>query len=458
MLLAVATFAVLARTLSISQFGVLAFSITFSEIVAAVIDFGMSYHAIRTIAQGGNAVDLHRRGLWLRVLIPLPVFAGAACLLYLGYDASWRGALFVGVLGGLVKANQNYVLSFYTGRERLEFVGVVHFLSALMVAAATIGGLVAGVRSPGFLMGLRVGALVPLLIFSYYRMLVDFGAAVAPSPLRDVRQVFADVLPFGLFFLGGILYFQADSLILSLILEKEAVGVYQAAVRVIITFEALPIVVATAAYPTLARLYNDDRDVCADLLVLLTRLLTLVGTALAFGTYGMRSTVIHALYSQNLARSAPVLALLAFLLPVRFFAYAPGMAVTVGGQQRSRTIAVYLCVALSVLGNLYAIPRWGLGGAATMSLATSSLLALLYVSLQRVTALRRMLKDVVGPAALASIAPLLMLMRGSGTDLSELGRTALLVAVFLVGAAGAGLIRRGELRRGLRYLVAKKID
>jgi O-antigen/teichoic acid export membrane protein len=83
--------------------------------------------------------------------------------------------------------------------------------------------------------------------------------------------------------------------------------------------------------------------------------------------------------SEMFAAAAPLLRVFAFVIVIRFTVETSALVLTVSRAQEWRMRIVVFLTVFNVVLNLFAIPRYGVTGAAAVSLITSIVAGLLYV-------------------------------------------------------------------------------
>ena len=95
--------------------------------------------------------------------------------------------------------------------------------------------------------------------------LVLIFKVISPPQVFSIDYKFAfkfvkDSIPFGIFILGGMLYFQADTIMLSIMKNQAAVGIYQAPMRLLLMLDIFPSLLSTAMYPTISRTFIRSKN------------------------------------------------------------------------------------------------------------------------------------------------------------------------------------------------------
>jgi O-antigen/teichoic acid export membrane protein len=182
--------------------------------------------------------------------------------------------------------------------------------------------------------------------------------------------------------LFGTLFFQLDTILLALWRGDLAVGMYQAVMRIVIIVLVVPDIIVSAVLPTLAKLHVDDEKRWKEMGRLLAKTLMYFGLPFGVIFFVYADQVISLAYgSSRFTESIPVLRLFALIVVIRYAGEAYALLLTTSQQQSKRTATTIASTVLNVVLNAYAIPRYGIEGAAGVSLITNVFAVFAYVFL-----------------------------------------------------------------------------
>lgn len=186
-------------------------------------------------------------------------------------------------------------------------------------------------------------------------------------------------LTFGLHMLFSTLYFQIDTILLDRLSGQEAVGQYQAVMKLAALVLVLNEVAITAMIPVLAQTFSTDEDRWFRIAKVVCKSLLLIGGFIGLVFFVSPVEILQMVYGTGVFdASVPVMRIFGVILLIRFFMETYAMMLTSAKKQQSRTIVVVLATIANVSANLILIPRFGILGAAWVSLATNALIALAY--------------------------------------------------------------------------------
>lgn len=173
---------------------------------------------------------------------------------------------------------------------------------------------------------------------------------------------------------SGVLYAQADTLILGSMKGAKAVGIYGIADRGSDLIMVLTLVVSTALAPQVAKLYaSGDIDGIERVVIKFARatFLCSLPIALAFVSFGYWYLLVF--YGSAFTAGQRALTILSIGKILSVMLGLPGMILIMTGYERDAARAIGLSAIITILLNLVLIPFWGLEGTAIATASTTIL-------------------------------------------------------------------------------------
>jgi O-antigen/teichoic acid export membrane protein len=169
-------------------------------------------------------------------------------------------------------------------------------------------------------------------------------------------------------------------MLISLWRGDHEVGIYQSVFRIIALCLILPDITIAATLPSLARLYDNDRMQWIKLGSVLNRMLIHIGLFLGLFLIVGAESIINVLYglkSYNAAVS--LMKIFGIVVIIRYSVEIPALMLTTSRQQYKRMFLVVVATVVNVLLNMIAIPKYGIYGAAIVSLIVNALVGIGYI-------------------------------------------------------------------------------
>lgn len=326
----------------------------------------------------------NRPGL-VRVLREASTLAGVAALLMTGvmaasafvldYEPATRAAVLILACAVLPQTWFSLLESAAVAEERTEHLLAASLAEHALKVMGGIGLLLAGHGLAGVLWAAVAGrwAACGVLGVLLRRDGVGLGASWNTAGLRRLA---AEIPTFATISIFATLYWRLDMLMLSRLAPLEAAGLYGAAWRVLSVAMILPQSISLAFYPRLVRQYREGPSKLEALAEPALRYLTALAIPMACCAPFVAGEGLALLAGEPFRAAATTVSILLWtLVPfclVRFHAH---LLVAAHLQRVDMLLNVAMSVANLAL-NLVFIPRWGHVGAATATLASMTLYAL----------------------------------------------------------------------------------
>ena len=423
----------LARLVGAEGYGAISYALSLAALVSTVTDLGIS----GVITREGSR---HRDGQ-LRYLATGAAAKGGLVLVAAAALAAWGllgapSAALMPLVIAIVAFDgvRDLVSALFRAQERMELEAYVQLATNGAIAVlALVAALALG--SPAWILGgYAAGCFV--------------GALAALWPLRGslrslhgrfdrslVRSLVRSSWTFGIVGLVGGVMLNTDAIMLALFRPAAEVGYYAAAQRVVALAYVLPLPVASAIFPLVARL-ADDRARFKEVVEGASRFLLVIGTGGAIALLAGSGAVISLLYGKEYEPAGLSLAIMSLTLVPSFLVASLGNALFALRKERALVGYAVVAVIANVGANLLLIPRFGGPGSALATLlAQVALLGYLAVVLRRaagVSVLRGIPELAVGTLAGMIVAIAVIFLGVNGIIAGIAGGCAFLFALYLI--------------------------
>lgn len=351
--------------------------IVFLQFFGILVDMGLYIILTTKISEPGADVDSLVSNIFTIRLISAIVFLGIAPLLVLFFPYPSI------IKTGVAVASLSFL--FITLNQVLQGVFQKN-LKMFLVTVSEVAGrltLLLGVYLAIHLEKDLLTILAVVVLGSFVNFLLTFVFSrkfVRIRPSFDFavwKKVIVDAYPIALAILFNLVYFKADTLILSLLKPQEHVGIYGAPYKileVLITFPAmfagLTIPVLTAAY--VAR----DMERFKRVIRKAFDFMVMIAVPMAVGTYFLAGPIMLFIAGDEFSESGKVLQILIVATSIIFVGGLFGHTVVVVKKQKQILWAYAAIAIISVAGYLILIPRYSYIGAASMTVVSELLITL----------------------------------------------------------------------------------
>ena len=347
--LAVLINALMARYLGAETFGYLYLAGTFAGFGMLAVGWGHEGVLPAMVAQDHSSAGmlLGSSFVW-RTALGFVVYGVLAVICHLlGYDSEMQWALALVFAGAVLTSFVQACKDTIRGFERADIPAYSHVGQQILWAALVTAVLLLGGRMRSALIAMLVTQVIVLILIM--RTLPGVGVGRLSIQKTALKSLFVGGTPFVFLGLAMALQPNIDAIYLSKLGSLEAVGWYAVARRLIglLLFPAAALI--GALYPTLCRLWTEDR---ADYMrvargSLHSVALLVMPVALGCGLY---PDIGIAVFSKKaFGPAADDLRVLSLFLFLVYFSMPVGTCVLASGKQRAWSIVQSLCVVVSLV-------------------------------------------------------------------------------------------------------------
>lgn len=370
------------RRLGDDRFGQYAIVLAFVGLFQILAELGMSQYAMREMARDRSKTPgLFWNLVALRSILAVLGLVGITLAATTRYSPELVLGVFLQTSSFLLAAIQMPLETVLKANERME-----------SVAAYTLAGqIVFMVLAAIFL--LSGAGFVWLIVANLISMLPEIAIAawmvrrLTTLPLRiDARAwpaLIRSGLPFGVISLTLTIAFSIDSVMLSLFNPERVVGWYSVAYRLVFACTFFFAGFKEAILPSLSRTYVEDPTQVERWYSGSTKFILLLSLPMAVGGMLLADPLIRFLYGDEFLPSILALQILIWDVPFLMFTGFCGNMTTIVGEERAAARIYTINAIANVLLNLYAIPSFGLIGAALVTVTTDLIGALQFHFLLR---------------------------------------------------------------------------
>jgi O-antigen/teichoic acid export membrane protein len=375
--------AVITRYLGQFGFGEYTVAVTFIGFFATAADLGLTLVTVQVISRPGVDEGRAMKNLLALRLLSALAFLGIGIVTVFFFPYSPLVKLSVAIVSGayVFTALNQVLVGLFQKYLRTDKVAVAELAGRLVLVA----GVAVAARLDWGLTGIMVATVVSGAL--NFTLLFLFARRFAPLGLSFDREYWREIIkkswPLALTIVFNLIYLRADTLLLSVLPRASArgltadVGIYGAAYRVIDVLITFPFIFAGLVLPVMAARWaqgkkDEFRLVCQRAF----DLMAVLAVPILVGAQFTARQAMVLVAGDEFAASGPVLRVLVAGAVAVFLGVALSHAVIAIERQKA-IIPAYAFVALSSLaGYLIFIPRFGLWGAAGVTVYSEFAIAL----------------------------------------------------------------------------------
>jgi len=368
----VIVFWLIARIYGPEQFGIFTFAHTTATLLILLGDFGFDLLLTTEIAKDrSNALKTFQDIFSLKIVFTLLAFSIMWIFTFWeNMPPETKITLWIFSFFLLFTTLTNFSISLIKGFEKFSYETVISIIMnlSLIIFIVIFAINKSSIQILAFVFAItRIFGFLLSLYFSK-RVLPQISFRIKFSKDKSLHK---KVFVFGLNLLFTNLFFQLDTILLSVFKGNEAVGFYQAVFKLIILPLMIPDVLNFTLLPVLSRLFVSEPLRAKKISLLMNKILVLFSVPITLILFLFPDQIINIIYGRDLySQSIPVLRIFAFNIFVRFAFESFALILTTTDRQIVRMYTVIIATIINVILNLILIPKFSLIGAASVSLVT----------------------------------------------------------------------------------------
>ena len=188
------------------------------------------------------------------------------------------------------------------------------------------------------------------------------------------KKLFLKSLPFSLSMAFLYIYYRIDTVMLSLMVNDQVTGWYNAAYRLIDVVNYIPFLIVTAILPPMARSSKKDHELLIDIFNRSLRYLVLLSIPIGVGIFWLSPRIILFVYGGGFGNAALALRILIWAEVIVFVNYLCGHLLNVIDRQRVFTTIIGITAGFNIILNFILIPKYTYMGAGIATLVSEVLI------------------------------------------------------------------------------------
>jgi O-antigen/teichoic acid export membrane protein len=378
-------FIIVARMLGPEEYGKFMYALSFVSIVSVFFESGIDYQVVRVISQETEGfIKYISHSLCVKVISGILVAATTSILLVsLTQTPEIKYLIALAVL----YLNFNYltyhIRFIFRGFEVMKYEGISIIFEKVLIVA--IGGiaLAVGAKALGFMESYVIAYLI--LFGLTFRMLVM--KVGRPRLSIDFHYLFNVVikpaLPYAFMGFFMMIYFRSATILIEMLTHSQQfVGFYNSGYRVVESFALFPSIIITPMYPVFSR-RSDDKIYIRSLLKDAVRIILVMSTIIAVPCCLFATEVTSMLYGESYLGATRCFSIIVLTIVPMGFTWTYGTLVAAVGRQTKANYFIVIITVANLLLHYLFIPRFGVNGAAAVTLVTECAIATMNIYIVR---------------------------------------------------------------------------
>ncbi|MFA5076020.1 MAG: flippase [Patescibacteria group bacterium] len=375
--LGLATVGLMTRYLGREGFGWYTTVTAFLQFFGILVDMGLSMVIIQLISETPEETEKITKNIFTFRLISAIIFLGLApfVVLFFPYPAIIKWGVALTALSFLFISLNQIIISLFQKYLRMDKVAIAEIIGRLVLLAGVILVVYFGW---GFLpvMGMIVlGSLVNLVANLFFvRRYVTIGLAF---DFAVWKKVWLRTWPIALSIAFNLVYFKADTIILSLYWPQTEVGIYGATYKVLEVLTQLTYLFMGLILPIYSAYWaSQNFDKFKQAIQKAFDFTSIITWPMVVGGFFLAGPIMIFVAGADFSAAAPILQILIFATGTIFITNVFTYAVVAANLQKKMLWGFILAAIFGLAGYLLLIPTYSYFGAAGMTVAVECFITL----------------------------------------------------------------------------------
>ncbi len=346
----------LPRYLGAEDYGRLYFAITVNGIVGLLMDLGFTMLLVKEVARDKTKVNSFlTNGAALRLIAWSVSFVlTMAFVVVAGYPTHTVHIVLVLALANMFLGLSDLIRVIFVGLEQTKYPSICVVIEKAFLAVLGVAMLLLG-------QGALVIAVVMLLSMAlnffvslhFLRSTVKLKPEITPSTWPSLLRL---GLPFMISTVLGFIYYRIDVVMLSRMTNDAVIGWYGAPYRLFDTLMFFPVILNTAVYPVMSRLFHSSRESMDHTSRRILDVTLIIAVPIAVGMAALAQPIIALLFGlAEYQNSVLLLKILSVSLLLVYVNFALNTVLLSRDKQKKTVVIGVVATFINVTVNYFAI-------------------------------------------------------------------------------------------------------
>lgn len=364
----------IARYLGVEGFGILSLALSLTGIFAVFTDLGLSTLTTREVSRNRSLAEKYiGNTVLIKILLAILTFAMIVAVVYIiGYPETVKLVVYLVALSVIILAFTGIFNSIFQAFEKMEYMSLNIVVNAFLMLAGVLLVIYYGLGVIAMASVYLISSvLVLILTFAVYTW--KFYLPRIHLDLKFWKPTIKEASFFGISSILVVIYFYIDSVMLSIMVNNAAVGIYNAAYKLILVLMFIPSILVISLFPVMSKHFESSKEMLWMEYEKSFKYLFVVAVFIFIYGLVFADKIIYIIYGSGYSTSVGALQALIFVIPIIFITYLFGNILGAINKQRILTIVAFANAVLNVALNIVLIPKFSYIGASIATVATESL-------------------------------------------------------------------------------------
>ena len=367
-----------ARYLGTEGFGVLSFALAFAGIFGALSDLGLSSLTTREVSRNHSIAAQYVGNLIpMKILLAILTFIFIAILINISeYPQQTTKTVYLITVSIIFTSFTNMFTSIFQAFEKMEYVSLSRVLGSVLMI---IGALIA-INQRFSVIGfasiyLFVNSIV--LLFCFVSCSWKFVLPKIEVDWNFWMNSLKESAPFWLASVFAIIYYRIDMVMLSMMKNNVAVGLYAAPYRLIDALSVIPSAFMGVMFPIFSKYYTSSKNSLTLAFQKAIKILLIIAIPIGIGTTILADKIIIFVYNNDYIPSILVLKILIWASMLSFISWTPATLLNSTNRARILMLVTLVGAIVNICLNFLLIPQMSYVGAAVATVASELIVGVL---------------------------------------------------------------------------------
>ncbi len=360
-----------ARYLGVEGFGILSLAFAITSIFGIFIDFGLGTLTVREVARDKSLSNKYLTNVVaIKLLLSLLIFFLIASVTTLiGYPQNEVNVIYLITISMIIGTFNGTFTSIFIAHEKVEYQsfstlinGILIFIGVLIVIHLKLDI----ISFASIYIICNTAALLYCIIIYAWK----FFWPKFEINLNFWKALLKESWPFAITNVFATIYYYIDSVLLSILVNTEVVGWYNAAYRLILVLLFIPVILNTVLFPIMSKRYIESKDSLNLIYQKYFKYMMVIAIPIGIGTTVLANKIIILIYGTNYANSVIALQILVWSSVIIFMTSAFSRLLEASNNQLVLTKIAALCAVLNVILNIIFIPKFSYIAASIITVIT----------------------------------------------------------------------------------------
>lgn len=365
----VVTVGLMARSLGQEGFGQYVTIIAFLQFFAILVDFGLQLSMVNLMSNPlHNPTQIFNNTLTLRIIsaVGLFLFAPLVAMLF-PYPAVIKQGIIILIINFVALAINQVLIGLFQRELKMDKLAIAEIIGKIILLIGVWLTVAKGWGLFGMLIAINISTLAQVGIGFLYSLKLNRPTWAFDWQIWNL--IISASWPIAISIAFNLIYFKADTIILSLIRTQTEVGIYGAPYRALEILTTFPYLFVGLLFPFISVAWaRQDFENYKFYFQRTFDALVIIALPLIAGTLPLAERIMVLIAGKDFSASAPILQILIFATAIIFVNVIFGYSIVILGKQKQLIWGYIATAAISLILYLIFIPKFSYFAAAYITI------------------------------------------------------------------------------------------